>query len=174
MYGASPPHSVVEPQPEPGSGILSDLCRMYVAFAHLCQAITQSRPPCSAATLLCCTTALCRYGLILLGNPRVLSRQPLWNALLTHFKEHVSTPPPSLPPPFHSAAEGGGRAPCEMCNPRPLSRAMTPASRYCLLHHCCVLQPLTQSCLQVDLQHTNAHTNLHFMKTAAHWHCLLL
>lgn len=33
----------------------------------------------------------CRYGLILLGNPRVLSRQPLWNALLTHFKEHVST-----------------------------------------------------------------------------------
>jgi len=32
----------------------------------------------------------CRYGLILLGNPRVLSRQPLWNSLLTHFKEHVS------------------------------------------------------------------------------------
>jgi hypothetical protein len=31
-----------------------------------------------------------RYGLILLGNPRVLSRQPLWNALLSHFKEHVS------------------------------------------------------------------------------------
>ena len=31
-----------------------------------------------------------RYGLILLGNPRVLSKQPLWNALLTHFKEHVS------------------------------------------------------------------------------------
>lgn len=30
-----------------------------------------------------------RYGLILLGNPRVLSKQPLWNALLTHFKEHV-------------------------------------------------------------------------------------
>lgn len=29
-----------------------------------------------------------RYGLILLGNPRVLSRQPLWNALLSHFKEH--------------------------------------------------------------------------------------
>jgi hypothetical protein len=29
-----------------------------------------------------------RYGLVILGNPRVLSRQPLWNALLTHFKEH--------------------------------------------------------------------------------------
>lgn len=31
-----------------------------------------------------------RYGLILLGNPRVLSKQPLWNALLNHFKQHVS------------------------------------------------------------------------------------
>lgn len=29
-----------------------------------------------------------RYGLVILGNPRVLSKQPLWNALLTHFKEH--------------------------------------------------------------------------------------
>lgn len=31
-----------------------------------------------------------RFGLILLGNPRVLSRQPLWNTLLNHFKQHVS------------------------------------------------------------------------------------
>ncbi|KAF8065906.1 UPF1 [Scenedesmus sp. PABB004] len=29
-----------------------------------------------------------RYGLVLLGNPRALSRQPLWAALLSHFKEH--------------------------------------------------------------------------------------
>eukprot|EP00798_Chlamydomonas_sp_ICE-L_P030123 gene30123-35103_t len=29
-----------------------------------------------------------RYGLVLLGNPRVLSRQPLWNSLLNHFKEN--------------------------------------------------------------------------------------
>ncbi|GAX77331.1 hypothetical protein CEUSTIGMA_g4777.t1 [Chlamydomonas eustigma] len=29
-----------------------------------------------------------RYGVVILGNPRVLSRQPLWNALLTHYKEH--------------------------------------------------------------------------------------
>ncbi|KAJ9528293.1 hypothetical protein QJQ45_014261, partial [Haematococcus lacustris] len=28
-----------------------------------------------------------RYGLVILGNPRVLSRQPLWNALLVHFRE---------------------------------------------------------------------------------------
>lgn len=28
-----------------------------------------------------------RYGMVILGNPRVLSRQPLWNALLTHYKE---------------------------------------------------------------------------------------
>lgn len=32
-----------------------------------------------------------RFGLILLGNPRVLSRQPLWNTLLNHFKQHVSS-----------------------------------------------------------------------------------
>lgn len=31
-----------------------------------------------------------RLGLVLLGNPRVLARQPLWHALLVHFREHVS------------------------------------------------------------------------------------
>lgn len=29
-----------------------------------------------------------RVGLVLLGNPRVLSKNPLWAALLLHFKEH--------------------------------------------------------------------------------------
>lgn len=29
-----------------------------------------------------------RYGLVILGNPRVLARHPLWNSLLTHYKEH--------------------------------------------------------------------------------------
>ncbi|PNG71053.1 Regulator of nonsense transcripts 1, partial [Tetrabaena socialis] len=28
-----------------------------------------------------------RFGLVVLGNPRVLSRQPLWNSLLSYFKE---------------------------------------------------------------------------------------
>ena len=28
-----------------------------------------------------------RYGLVVLGNPRVLSKQPLWNALLWHFRD---------------------------------------------------------------------------------------
>lgn len=28
-----------------------------------------------------------RFGIVILGNPRVLSKQPLWNGLLTHFKE---------------------------------------------------------------------------------------
>ncbi|CAL8463239.1 g2773 [Coccomyxa elongata] len=28
-----------------------------------------------------------KYGLVILGNPKVLSKQPLWNALLNHFKE---------------------------------------------------------------------------------------
>jgi regulator of nonsense transcripts 1 len=29
-----------------------------------------------------------RLGIVLLGNPRVLSKNPLWSALLLHFKEH--------------------------------------------------------------------------------------
>ncbi|KAJ3678718.1 hypothetical protein LUZ60_002521 [Juncus effusus] len=29
-----------------------------------------------------------RYGVVVLGNPKVLSKQPLWNSLLTHYKEH--------------------------------------------------------------------------------------
>nr|GMD82330.1 regulator of nonsense transcripts 1 homolog [Ipomoea batatas] len=29
-----------------------------------------------------------RYGIVILGNPKVLSKQSLWNGLLTHFKEH--------------------------------------------------------------------------------------
>lgn len=28
-----------------------------------------------------------RYGLVVVGNPKVLSKQPLWNAFLSHFKE---------------------------------------------------------------------------------------
>jgi len=29
-----------------------------------------------------------RYGIVILGNPKVLSKQPLWNNLLVHFKEN--------------------------------------------------------------------------------------
>ncbi|OIW10868.1 hypothetical protein TanjilG_27814 [Lupinus angustifolius] len=29
-----------------------------------------------------------RYGIVVLGNPKVLSKQPLWNGLLTHYKEY--------------------------------------------------------------------------------------
>jgi regulator of nonsense transcripts 1 len=29
-----------------------------------------------------------KYGLIVLGNPKVLSKQPLWNNLLYHFKDN--------------------------------------------------------------------------------------
>eukprot|EP01114_Cavostelium_apophysatum_P010426 TRINITY_DN2410_c0_g1_i4.p1 TRINITY_DN2410_c0_g1~~TRINITY_DN2410_c0_g1_i4.p1 ORF type:complete len:829 (-),score=214.57 TRINITY_DN2410_c0_g1_i4:196-2682(-) len=28
-----------------------------------------------------------RFGLVILGNPKVLSKQPMWNSLLVHFKE---------------------------------------------------------------------------------------
>lgn len=34
-----------------------------------------------------------RFGLVLLGNPRVLARSPLWAALLNHFKEQVGGKP---------------------------------------------------------------------------------
>uniref|UniRef100_A0A7N2LE01 Uncharacterized protein n=1 Tax=Quercus lobata TaxID=97700 RepID=A0A7N2LE01_QUELO len=27
-----------------------------------------------------------RYGIVILGNPKVQSKQPLWNSLLTHYK----------------------------------------------------------------------------------------
>lgn len=30
-----------------------------------------------------------RYGIVILGNPKVLSKQPLWNGLLTHYKVHL-------------------------------------------------------------------------------------
>eukprot|EP00879_Flechtneria_rotunda_P009589 GHRR01010035.1.p1 GENE.GHRR01010035.1~~GHRR01010035.1.p1 ORF type:complete len:580 (+),score=218.85 GHRR01010035.1:893-2632(+) len=56
--------SCVRSNEQSGIGFLSDPRRMNVALTRA------------------------RYGLILLGNPRVLSKQPLWNALLTHFKEH--------------------------------------------------------------------------------------
>lgn len=30
---------------------------------------------------------LCRYGVIIVGNPKALSKQPLWNHLLSYYKE---------------------------------------------------------------------------------------
>lgn len=29
----------------------------------------------------------CRYGVIIVGNPKALSKQPLWNHLLSYYKE---------------------------------------------------------------------------------------
>ena len=29
-----------------------------------------------------------RYGVIVLGNPRILARHPLWNAFINHMKDH--------------------------------------------------------------------------------------
>lgn len=29
----------------------------------------------------------CRYGVIIVGNPKALSKQPLWNYLLNYYKE---------------------------------------------------------------------------------------
>lgn len=30
---------------------------------------------------------MCRYGVIIVGNPKALSKQPLWNHLLNYYKE---------------------------------------------------------------------------------------
>ena len=30
-----------------------------------------------------------KYGVVIIGNPRALSKQPLWNALLSHYKENL-------------------------------------------------------------------------------------
>lgn len=55
--------SCVRSNEHQGIGFLSDSRRMNVALTRA------------------------RYGLIVLGNPRVLSKQAVWRALLTHFKE---------------------------------------------------------------------------------------
>ena len=55
--------SCVRSNERQGIGFLSDAKRLNVALTR------------------------CRYGLVILGNPKVLSRDPLWNKLLVHFKE---------------------------------------------------------------------------------------
>ena len=42
-----------------------------------------------------------KYGVVILGNPKILSRHPLWNNLLVHYKEMVRSlrSSPSLPSP---------------------------------------------------------------------------
>lgn len=34
-----------------------------------------------------CPSAVPRYGVIIVGNPKALSKQPLWNHLLNYYKE---------------------------------------------------------------------------------------
>lgn len=55
--------SCVRSNERQGIGFLSDAKRLNVALTR------------------------CRFGLVILGNPKVLSRDPLWNKLLVHFKE---------------------------------------------------------------------------------------
>lgn len=35
----------------------------------------------------CACLLFCRYGVIIVGNPKALSKQPLWNHLLNYYKE---------------------------------------------------------------------------------------
>ena len=56
--------SCVRSNEHQGIGFLNDPCRLNVA-------LTRSR-----------------YGIIIVGNPKVLSKQPLWNHLLTFYKEN--------------------------------------------------------------------------------------
>ena len=56
--------SCVRSNEHQGIGFLSDPRRMNVALTRA------------------------RYGLLVLGNPRILAKDPLWNALINHFKAH--------------------------------------------------------------------------------------
>lgn len=83
-----------------------------------------------------------RYGLIIVGNCRVLAQDPLWNALLTHFKGHsciaegplnnlkvsmIALPKPRYrPPPGYNAgyrAHGDHHGPGISTNGAPMSIA---------------------------------------------------
>lgn len=55
--------SCVRSNERQGIGFLSDAKRLNVALTR------------------------CKFGIVILGNPKVLSRDPLWNKLLVHFKE---------------------------------------------------------------------------------------
>jgi hypothetical protein len=68
-----------------------------------------------------------KYGLVLLGNPRVLSKQPLWNNLLVHFKEHdclVEGPFTNLKQSIVQFAR-----PKRYINPRQIGQSMRPDMR---------------------------------------------
>ncbi len=78
-----------------------------------------------------------KYGLVIVGNPKVLSRNPLWNALLCHFKEkgllvegsldslrpsmmHLSRPRPNLVPDAPPPASQRSAMPAFTLPMRPL------------------------------------------------------
>ena len=49
-----------------------------------------------------------------MGNPKVLSKQPLWNSLLTHYKVRPHLPPPyneTCAPPYNESGGAGARVP---------------------------------------------------------------
>lgn len=45
------------------------------------------RPPSPHAGAVSAGVPGCRYGVIIVGNPKALSKQPLWNHLLSYYKE---------------------------------------------------------------------------------------
>jgi hypothetical protein len=76
-----------------------------------------------------------RYGLIVLGNPRILAKDPLWSALINHLKNHGCLVEGSLAN-LQVRAGGGGSA-ARICGALPrlpyrtVSAINTKQQRFC-------------------------------------------
>lgn len=70
-----------------------------------------------------------RYGVIIVGNPKALSKQPLWNHLLNYYKEQKVL----VEGPLNNLRESL----MQFSKPRKLVNTINPVSRtnYCMCTH---------------------------------------
>lgn len=78
----------------------------------------------------------CRYGVIIVGNPKALSKQPLWNHLLNYYKEQKVL----VEGPLNNLRESL----MQFSKPRKLVNTINPVSLVCVCVRQCVFytQPL--------------------------------
>lgn len=75
-----------------------------------------------------------RYGVIIVGNPKALSKQPLWNHLLNYYKEQKVL----VEGPLNNLRESL----MQFSKPRKLVNTINPVSLVCL----CVLHTVSTEC----------------------------